>query len=75
MLTARMGKEYKKNDPSMYLFFEKLSKKTHDRKGQRYAVNNAKKLRDSITNEQKHNHNPSTKVDLLVEELNKYLKG
>lgn len=74
MLTERMGQEYKKNDPTIYQFFDKLSKDTGDQKGQRNAINNAKKLRNSITSAQKHNHNPSTTVDLLVEELNKYLK-
>ncbi len=74
MLTARMGKTYRKNDSSIYLFFEKLSRDTDDRKGQRTAIKNAKKLRDSIPGDEKHNHNPSTGVDLLVEELNKYLK-
>ena len=74
MLTERMKKKYKKNDPSMYQFFENLSKETNCKKGQSFAINNAKKLRESTTDGQKSNHNPSTKVDLLVEELNKYLK-
>ena len=74
MLTERMKKKYKKNDPSIYQFFENLSKTTDGQKGQLFAINNAKKLRDNIPNGLKHNYNPSTKVDLLVEELNTYLK-
>ncbi len=74
MLTEKMGKEYKKNDPSVYNFFATLSKTTNNQKGQNFAIKNAKKLRDNINNKLKRNHNPSTKVDLLVEELNKYLK-
>jgi len=74
MLTARMNKKYEKNDPSIYQFFENLSKSTNGQKGQLFAINNAKKLRVKIPNGLKHNYNPSTKVDLLVEELNTYLK-
>ncbi|WP_457552024.1 RloB family protein [Desulfobacula sp.] len=75
MLTERMGEKYKKNDPSAYNFFENLSKGTNNQKGQIFAIKNAKKLRSNINNNPKRNHNPSTKVDLLVEELNKYLKN
>jgi RloB-like protein len=74
MLTGRMEKKYEKNDPSMYQFFEILSKKTNCQKGQKFAIANAKKLRKGLNKELRHNHCPSTTVDKLVEELNKYLK-
>ena len=74
MLTQRMGEKYEKNDPAMYDFLEIVSKETNDKQGQDFAISNAKKLRKSITTEIKHNHNPSTSVDILVEELNRYLK-
>ncbi len=74
MLTDRMGKEYKKNDPNMYNFLEKLSSETNFQKGQAVAIRNAKSLRKSTQVANIHNNNPSTSVDELVEELNKYLK-
>jgi len=76
MLTKRMGKKYRKNDPGMYRFFEILCQKTNGAKGQSFALRNAGKLRQSIPGGSRkyHNHNPSTSVDLLVAELNTYLK-
>ncbi len=73
MLTKRMGKKYRKNDPDIYGLLKKLSDDTHTLQGQTYAISNAKKLYSSIKG-LKHNHNPSTTIHLLVEELNKYLK-
>ncbi|MCK5100345.1 MAG: RloB domain-containing protein [Desulfobacteraceae bacterium] len=74
MLTRRMGERYEKNNPAMYNFLEQLSQQTNDKQGQNFAISNAKKLRKSITTELKHAHNPATAVDILVEELNRYLK-
>ena len=74
MLTSRMGKQYEKNNPTMYDFLEQLSRKINSSKGQNLAISNAKKLRDSIVTELKHNHNPSTSVGILVEQLNTYMK-
>ena len=76
MLTKRMGKKYRKNDPDIYSFFEILCQKTNGYKGQPFALRNARKLRESIADlsPEPHNHNPSTSVDLLVAELNTYLK-
>lgn len=73
-LTERLGETYKKNDPKMYDKLKKLSEETKNKKGQEFAINNAKKLRKLIKRTDKHNHNPSTSVDLLVIELNKHLK-
>ena len=70
MLSQRMGKKYKKNDPAIYQFFEELSKSTNMHKGQNFAIRNAQRLRDTNTNGLRRNINPSTKVDLLVSELN-----
>jgi len=75
LLTKRMKKKYQKNDSGMYIFFEKLCHETQGAKGQAFALKNAEKLRKSIPDGTlPHNHNPSTSVDLLVAELNKYLK-
>jgi len=74
MLTQRIGREYKKNDSGMYSFLERLAQETNNCQGQMFAIQNAGKLRKTIKDELKHNHNPSTTVDLLVVELNKYLK-
>lgn len=74
MLTDRMGKKYKKNDPNIYSYLENLAKETDGQKGQAFAIKNAKKIRERIQDNNKHNHNPSTSVDELVQELNKYLK-
>ena len=65
MLSHRMQREYKKNDPDMYSLLIKF---------QDVAINNAKKLEASIKIPLKHNHNPSSTVYQLVEELNLYLK-
>jgi len=65
MLSQRMNRRYKKNDPNMYSLLSK---------SQDFAIKNAKKLKASINMALKHNHNPSTTVYKLVEELNTYLK-
>ncbi len=76
MLSKRMDKKYHKNDLGMYAFFEILCQKTDGKKGQLFALRNAEKLKESITDVSlPYNHNPSTSVDLLVAELNTYLKG
>ena len=64
MLSERMRKTYKKNDPHMYGLLKTL---------QADAIRNAKQLEASISRHDKHNHNPSTSVYELVEELNRYL--
>jgi len=74
MLSDRMGKEYKKNDAKMYQTLQELSQSTNDRKGQNFAIRNAKNLRSSRVSSGEHNQNPSTSVDKLVVELNGYLK-
>ena len=74
MLSDRMKKKYLKKDPNIYDFLIKLSQDTKDRQGQSFAIKNAQKLRDLIKNCYPHNHNPSTSVDLLVLELNQFLK-
>lgn len=71
MLTKRLDKKYKKNDPNMYSILEKLGKETNGKQGQEFAINNAKKLYKETT---PYNNNPSTSVHLLVEDLNKLLK-
>lgn len=43
-------------------------------KGQANAIKYARKLREDLPKSERHNHNPSTTVDLLVEVLNTYLK-
>lgn len=74
MLTKRMGKEYKKNDPGMYEFLQNLTIESDKRKGQNFAILNAGKLRQNCTADNCHNQNPSTSVDILVKELNQHLK-
>ena len=74
MLTNRMGKIYKKNDPKIYYFFEELSQRTNDQKGQNFAIRNAKRLRANMTRGLPRHNNPSTKVYSLVEELNSFMK-
>lgn len=74
MLNKRLGKEYKKNDPKMYSILDQLAVETKGLQGQFFAINNAKKLRKHSTKKDKHNYNPSTNVDKLVEDLNKHLK-
>lgn len=64
MLGERMQKTYKKNDPHMYGLLKNL---------QVDAIRNAKRLEASISRHDKHNHNPSTSVYNLVEDLNHYL--
>jgi hypothetical protein len=63
MLTARLGFPYKKNDPYMYDHLLHL---------QDVAIKNATDLLDSYTNHTPSNDTPSTKVHVLVQELNKY---
>lgn len=74
MLSKRMKKTYSKNDPNMYNFLYELSIRTNAKQGQEFALKNAAKLRANINSLQVHNTNPSTSVDQLVLELNKYLK-
>lgn len=65
MLSQRMKREYRKNDQNMY---DLLSQ------SQKLAIKNAKKLEKNINKKLNHNHNPSTTVYKLVEELNTHLK-
>ncbi|MEA2104195.1 MAG: RloB family protein [Candidatus Cloacimonadota bacterium] len=74
MLSHRMKRKYRKNDPDMYNFLLELSNKSSSCQGQEFAIQNAQKLRKVINGKQPYNHNPSTSVDLLVLELNNYLK-
>jgi hypothetical protein len=74
LLSQRMEKEYLKNDNSMYDNLQKLAVTTDGRQGQKFAVRNAKKLRNLCTENDHHNQNPCTNVDELVEELNQHLK-
>ncbi len=74
ILDDRMKIKYKKNDPNMYNILQNLSNETKGKKGQLFAIKNAKKLRASIKSTLPHNHNPSTSVDQLVIELNQFLK-
>jgi len=74
MLSERLNKKYKKNDADIYQSLDELSYKCRGHKGQKFAIKNAKKLRTLIQDGHPHNYNPSTSVDLLVEELNQYLK-
>jgi len=64
MLTERLGEKYQKNDQAMY---EKLLK--HPKADQQRAIKNAKKLLNKYA-EDYANHNPSTTVFELVENLN-----
>ncbi len=63
MLTERLGSPYRKNDPSMY---DKLFDL------QETAIRNAENLLKSYTNHSPEKDNPSTRVHLLVQELNKH---
>jgi len=66
MLTARLGRPYKKNDPHLYEELIDL---------QPNAIRNAQKLLDYYS--PAHNperDNPSTTVHLLVQELNKHIR-
>ncbi len=74
LLTKRLGKEYKKNDPKIYDVLQELGKKTNNKQGQDFAMKNAKKLRKLANRKVVYNSNPSTSVDVLVEELNTHLK-
>jgi len=74
MLSTRMGKKYKKNDPEMYQFLENLAIQTNGRQGQAFAIKNATKLKENIPENQLHNQNPSTNVDILVGLLNEHIK-
>lgn len=62
--SQRMNRKYEKNYHNMYSLLEGI---------QDTAVRNAKRLEASINGQSKHNHNPSTTVYKLVEELNTYL--
>ncbi|MCF7919219.1 MAG: RloB family protein [Candidatus Cloacimonetes bacterium] len=74
MLTKKMGKKYKKNDTGMYDFLQELSVNKNGAEGQRFAIENAKRLRVFHNCNDPQNHNPCTNVDELVEELNLHLK-
>lgn len=63
MLTDRLGFPYKKNDPNMYDYLFHL---------QGTAIKNATKLLSSYPKHVPSIDNPSTKVHLLVQELNKH---
>lgn len=63
MITTRMGKKYKKNDPSMYDSLIDL---------QPTAIRNAAKLLNEYPTPNPEKDNPSTTVHILVQELNKY---
>jgi len=65
MLSKRMKRKYIKNNPDMYRLLNEY---------QQTAIENAKKLEINIEGASKHNHNPSTTVYKLVEELNSYLR-
>ncbi len=74
MLTSRMGRTYRKNDPCMYEFLQKLAENTSGRQGQEFAIKNAAKLREKHHVHNPYNQNPCTNVDELVIELNQHLK-
>lgn len=57
MLSSRMGKTYRKNDPTMYEFLAE-SLQSADNKGQSFACSNAKKLRAKCTSSLGHNQKP-----------------
>jgi len=73
-LKSLLGKEYKKNDPEIYKILNILGTTSNWNQGQLFAIHNAKKQRKNMPQEQWQNQNPSTTVDLLVEELNQHLK-
>ena len=62
----RLGHKYKKNSETMY---KELEDKQHT------AIQNAKKLLEKYDPAMTGNHNPSTTVHLLVEELNKAIQN
>ena len=74
LLTKRLKKKYKKNDPKIYDILQELGEKTNDKQGQDFAIKNAKNLRKLANRKDIYNSNPSTSVDLLVRELNTHLK-
>lgn len=59
---------YKKNSNEMYDILQKYG-------DQGFAIKNALKLRNLYASEQPSDQKPSTKVDLLVQELNKYIES
>jgi hypothetical protein len=68
MLTKRLGKKYRKNDPQMY---ETLL--NHPKADQRQAIQNAKQLLKRYAKKDYAHQNPSTRVHELVESLNDHL--
>jgi hypothetical protein len=64
LLEKRLGYKYEKNSETMY---EELKDKQH------HAIKHAKKLIQEYDPRMTGNHNPSTTVHFLVEELNKYI--
>jgi len=71
MLSKRLGKPYKKNNPLMYLLLQKV-RTQHI--GQHAAIQNAEKLLKFYnTKHNPANDNPCTTVHQLVLELNKHL--
>jgi hypothetical protein len=64
MLSIRMGKKYKKNDPNMYDNLIEM---------QSIAIRNATKLLNEYPKHNPEKDNPSTTVHMLVQELNKYI--
>ncbi len=68
------NKRYKKNSAKMYELLQKLTEDTNGKKGQSFAIKNAKKLLKNCNEQLLHNCNPSTTVHKLVLELNKLLK-
>jgi hypothetical protein len=68
MLTPLLGKEYQKNNPSMY---EDLMASGGN---QEKAIGNAQRLLNNSSEETPAKSNPSTTVHLLVESLNKFLQ-
>jgi len=74
LLSKRLNKKYKKNDPNIYNDLLILAQKTNNIQGQNFALKNALKLRKRNKINNSHNINPSTSVDQLVIELNKHLK-
>ncbi len=72
MLSKHLGHPYKKNSPEMYRVLRNLEKNTDTNQGIKFAINNAQKLREGIPDHEIHKKNPSTTVDLLVQELFKH---
>jgi hypothetical protein len=65
LLEDRLGHKYEKNSEKMY---DELKNKQSD------AIRNAKKLIQEHDPKMTGNHNPSTTVHLLVEELNQFIR-